>query len=69
MPKQKTHKGAKARLGISGTGKVMRRKVGVNNFRRKKSRASKGQIDEMMVVDKSVSKRLKKLLPYGAKKG
>ncbi len=67
MPKQKTHKGAKARLGISGTGKIMRRKVGVNNFRRKKSRAAKGQIDEMMEVHPSVAKRLKKLLPYGVK--
>jgi len=69
MPKMKTHKGAKARLSISGTGKLMRRKVGVNNFRRKKSRAAKGQFDEMMVVHPSVSKRLKRLLPYGSKKG
>jgi large subunit ribosomal protein L35 len=65
MPKQKTHKGAKARLGISGTGKLMRRKSHVNNYRRKKHRRSKGLFDEMMVVDKTVSKRLKKLLPYG----
>ena len=69
MPKLKTHKGAKARLSISGTGKVMRRAVGVNNFRRKKARRTKGQFDEMMEVHPSVSKRLKRLLPYGAKKG
>jgi large subunit ribosomal protein L35 len=68
MPKQKTHKGAAARLSISGSGKVLRRKVGVNNFRRKKSRAAKGQIDEMMEVHPSVSKRLSKLLPYGRNK-
>ena len=69
MPKLKTHKGAKARLGISGTGKVMRRKVAVNNFRRKKSRRAKATFDEMMEVHPSVSKRLKRLLPYGSKKG
>ena len=69
MPKMKTHKGAKARLSISGRGKLMRRKVGVNNFRRKKSRAAKGQFDEMIEVHPSVSKRLKRLLPYGSKKG
>jgi large subunit ribosomal protein L35 len=65
MPKLKTHKGAKARLGISGTGKIMRRKIAVNNYRRKKSRRAKGLFDEMMVVHPSVSKRLRKLLPYG----
>jgi large subunit ribosomal protein L35 len=66
MPKLKTHKGAKARLSISGRGKVMRRKVAVNNYRRKKSRRAKGTFDEMMEVHPSVSKRLKKLLPYGS---
>jgi large subunit ribosomal protein L35 len=69
MPKLKTHKGAKARLSISGRGKVMRRKVAVNNYRRKKSRRAKSTFDEMMEVHPSVSKRLKKLLPYGSAKG
>jgi len=63
VPKQKTHKGAKARLGVSGTGKLMRRKSHVNNYRRKKHRRSKGQFDEMMVVDPSVRRRLRRLLP------
>lgn len=67
MPKQKTHKGAKARLGMSGTGKIMRRKIGVNNFRRKKARRAKQQFDEMVEVHPSVAKRLRKLLPYGVK--
>lgn len=65
MPKQKTHKGAKARLGISGSGKLMRRKSSVNNFRRKKHRRSTGLFDEMLVVHPSMSKRLRRLLPYG----
>jgi hypothetical protein len=43
----------------------MRRKIAVNNFRRKKARRSKGLFDETMPVHPSVSKRLRKLLPYG----
>lgn len=66
MPKMKTHKGAKARLSISGRGKIMRRKTHVNNFRRKKHRRAKGLYDEMMEVHPSVRRRLRKLLPYGA---
>ena len=65
MPKQKTHKGAQARLSFSGRGKLMRRKGHVNNFRRKKHRRSKGQFDEMLVVDRSLHRRLRRLLPYG----
>ena len=65
MPKQKTHKGAQARLSISGRGKLLRRKGSVNNYRRKKHRRSKGQFDEMMVVHWSVRRRLLRLLPYG----
>lgn len=62
----KTHKGAQARLGVSGRGKIMRRKGNVNNYRRKKHRRSKGQFDEMQVVHPSVRRRLRRLLPYGA---
>ena len=64
MPKQKTHKGAAGRLGITGRGKITRRKANVNNFRRKKHRPPKGQFDEMMVVSKTVRKRMRRLLPY-----
>ncbi|MCI0890487.1 MAG: 50S ribosomal protein L35 [Chloroflexi bacterium] len=64
MPKQKTHKGAYGRLGITGRGKITRRKGHVNNYRRKKSGRAKGQFDEMMVVSKTVRKRMRRLLPY-----
>ena len=65
MPKQKTHKGAKARLGISGTGKIMRRKIAVNNFRRKKNRRATGLYDQMLEVHPSMRKMMRRLLPYG----
>ena len=66
MPKQKTHKGAKARLSITGGGKLLRRKIGVNNYRRKKHGQSKGLFDEMIPVAPGQAKRLRKLLPYGS---
>ncbi len=65
MPKLKTHKGAKARLSISGRGKIMSRAVGVNNFRRKKRRQTKGRFDDMIVVDATMQKKMRRLLPYG----
>ena len=65
MPKQKTHKGAKARLAITGTGKIMRRKSSLNNYRRKKNRRATGQFDEMMEVSPTVRRRMRRLLPYG----
>lgn len=64
MPKQKTHKGAYARLGVTGRGKITRRKSHVNNYRRKKHRRTKGQFDEMFVVHPTVRKSFRKLLPY-----
>ena len=65
MPKMKTHKGAKARIDITGRGKFMRRKIGVNNFRRKKHNRSTGLFDEMIEVNPTVKKRMRRLLPYG----
>lgn len=43
----------------------MRRKIGVNNFRRKKHRRTTGLFDEMVEVHPSVRRRLRRLLPYG----
>jgi large subunit ribosomal protein L35 len=65
--KLKTHSGAKHRLHLSGTGLIMRRKSHVNNARRKKRRAVKGQFDTTMPVHQSYRRRLRRLLPYGAK--
>lgn len=65
MPKQKTHKGARARLGFTGTGKLLRRKGNVNNYRRKKARRAKAQYDEMLVLHPSLRRRMRRLLPYG----
>jgi large subunit ribosomal protein L35 len=66
MPKMKTHKGAKARIGITGSGKLLRRKGAVNNYRRKKHRRSKGLFDEMLPLHPSMRKKISRLLPYGS---
>ncbi len=68
MPKMKTHKGAKSRFNITGTGKVMRAKGMKSHLRRKKSKRVKGLFDEMIEVHRTDRKRVKKLLPYGSYK-
>ncbi len=65
MPKLKTHKGAAARFHITGSGKMMRVKIGKSHLRRKKSRNAKGLFDETIPVSKNDTSRIKKLLPYG----
>ena len=62
--KLKTHSGAKKRFGVTGTGLYTRRRNRLNNHRIKKSKDTLRDFDEMLVVDKTVRRRLKKLLPY-----
>lgn len=65
--KMKTHKGAKKRFKITGTGKIMRTKGMKSHFRRRKSARVKSQFDRMIVLAPSDRKRVQKLLPYGVK--
>lgn len=65
MPKLKTHKGAKRRFHISGSGKFMRPKGSKSHLRRRKAARAKRLFSEMIVVDDSARKRLRRLLPYG----
>lgn len=65
MPKIKTHKIAAKRFQYSGSGKLMRTKVGKSHFRRKKSKRVKGMFDEMFeVTSPGVRKRIRRLIPY-----
>jgi large subunit ribosomal protein L35 len=64
MPKLKTHKGAKRRFNITGTGKVMHRKGSISHRRMRKSKHAQRSIDKMMVASDSMQKRVHKLLPY-----
>ncbi|MEE9285162.1 MAG: 50S ribosomal protein L35 [Dehalococcoidia bacterium] len=63
MPKLKTHKGAKARFHLSGTGKLMRVKGGKSHLRRKKTKLARRLYDNKLPVHPADQKRLKRLLP------
>jgi large subunit ribosomal protein L35 len=65
MPKLKTHKGAKRRFHITGTGKVMHRKGSISHLRTRKSTAARRALDKKMVASDSMQKRVHRLLPYG----
>ena len=69
MPKMKTHKATAKRFKFTGSGKLMRTKIGKSHLRRKKSKRVLVQLDSMVEVTSSgVRKRVQRLLPY-AKKG
>lgn len=65
MPKLKTHKGARSRFHITGTGKILRTKGGKSHLRRKKSRQAKRLFDEKLPLHPSDRIRIKRLIPYG----
>ena len=60
----KTHSGAKSRIYVTGSGKFLRRKIGINNFRRKKRGETLRAISGKLRVAEGDARRLKKLLPY-----
>ena len=62
MPKIKTHKGAKARLELTGTGKIMRVKIGKSHFRRRKPKRVTGLFDEKIPLNPTARKRVRRLL-------
>ncbi len=67
MPKLKTHKGAKSRFHITGTGKIMRTKGGKSHFRRRKPARVKRLYDETIPLSPADRIRIKRLIPYGVK--
>jgi large subunit ribosomal protein L35 len=64
MPKLKTHKGAAARIHITGSGKLMRRKRMSSHLRRKKPAKVTRKYSDKLPVDPADLKRLGNLLPY-----
>ena len=65
MPKLKTHKGAKRRFHITGTGKVMHRKGSISHLRIRKAKRARRKIDKNQMASDPMQKRVHKLLPYG----
>ncbi|OIP28095.1 MAG: 50S ribosomal protein L35 [Chloroflexi bacterium CG_4_9_14_3_um_filter_45_9] len=62
MPKLKTHKGAKSRFHVTGSGKIMRTKCGKSHLRRNKAPRTKRLYDELIPISTADKKRIKRLI-------
>lgn len=64
MPKLKTHKGAKRRLHVTGSGKIMRKKQGASHLRRKKSQRTKYAYEGKLELNEREAKRVAPLINF-----
>jgi len=64
MPKMKTNKAAAKRFRVSGSGRVKRSKAGGNHGMQEKSRKRLRRLRKNDMVDKTMQKHVKRLLPY-----
>jgi len=63
--KLKTHRATAKRFKVTGTGKLMRTKIGKGHLRRNTSKRTKALLSEMVEVkNKGIAKRVKRLAPY-----
>lgn len=67
MPKLKTHKGAKRRFRITGTGKIVRMKGHKSHLRRKKPARVRRLYAKKLQISPADVRLLKRVLPYGLK--
>jgi large subunit ribosomal protein L35 len=69
MPKMKTHKTSAKRFRITASGRIRRTKIGKSHLRRKKPARVVRSFDKLLEVDDQGSvKRVKRLIPYLAKR-
>jgi large subunit ribosomal protein L35 len=63
--KLKTYKAAAKRFRVTGGGKIMRTKGGKSHLRRRRSKRTKRQFDQMLVVNAPGDRRrIARLAPY-----
>lgn len=62
--KLKNHRGAKKRLKITGTGKILRMKGPRSHLRRRKSARVRALFDRMIPISPTDKKRVRRALPY-----
>ena len=62
MPKMKTHSGAKKRVRISGSGKLIRQRANRRHYLEHKTSRLTRRLDGTVEMAKSDQKRFKKLL-------
>jgi large subunit ribosomal protein L35 len=66
--KIKTHKATSKRFRLTGSGKVVRTKIGKGHLRRRTSDRTKALLSEMIPVKgRGIIKRVKRLAPYMGK--
>jgi len=65
MPKMKTNRAAAKRFKVTGSGRIRRSKGGLNHNMQEKSRKRCRRLRKNDMVDKTMEKRVKLLLPYG----
>ena len=65
MPKMKTNKSAAKRFKVSGTGRVRRPKAGGNHLLQEKSRKRLRRLRKNDMVNKTLERHIKRLIPYG----
>ncbi len=65
MPKMKTNKSAKKRFRVSGSGRVRRSKAGGNHLMQEKSRKRIRRARNNDMVDSTLERHIKRLIPYG----
>jgi large subunit ribosomal protein L35 len=64
MPKMKTHKSTAKRFKVTGTGKLMRTKIGKSHLRRHKPSRVRRLFDEYLeVTSRGHVKRIRRLVP------
>ncbi len=64
MPKMKTHKGAKKRFKVTGSGKISRRKANKSHILEKKSAKRKRQLGKPGLVDGADKKTVERQLGH-----
>lgn len=64
MPKMKTHKGAKGRFKITGTGKILRPAGNKRHLKYGKSKRVLNGDDKTTVVTGGFRAKLRRVLPY-----
>jgi large subunit ribosomal protein L35 len=65
MPKMKTNRATAKRFRVSGSGRVRRSKAGLNHMMQEKSKKRCRRLRKNDMVDSTLEKRIKALLPYG----
>jgi large subunit ribosomal protein L35 len=65
MPKMKTRKAAAKRFRVTGKGRVRRPKAGGNHGMQEKSRKRLRRLRKNDMVDSTMEKHVKRMLPYG----